>query len=122
MTKSAFEFTLHQFFVNRNLYTEHCYRYFLDYPNLTFEEPDKQTFRNLSLAFDAMKKQGNMPCVLIAAIEIAVDAFLHDKIGFLNMSDLIAECMEKITFVPRPKLEDYISTNIATRELANKLL
>jgi len=95
---------------------------FLDYPNLTFEEPDKQTFRNLSLAFDAMKKQGNMPCVLNAANEIAVDAFLHDKIGFLNMSDLIAECMEKITFVPRPKLEDYISTNIATRELANKLL
>ena len=63
-----------------------------------------------------------MPCVLNAANEIAVSAFLQDKIGFLNMSDLIADCMEKINFVPNPSLEDYIATNKETRIIANKLL
>ena len=95
---------------------------FMDYPNLTFEKPDAKTFRNLQLAYDAMEKGGNMPCVLNAANEIAVAAFLQDKIGFLNMSDLIADCMEKITFVSNPTLEDYIATNEATRKLANELL
>jgi 1-deoxy-D-xylulose-5-phosphate reductoisomerase len=95
---------------------------FLDYPNLTFEKPDLETFRNLKLAYNAMEKGGNMPCILNAANEIAVAAFLKDKIGFLNMSDLIADCMEKITFVSNPTLDDYISTNTATRILANELL
>jgi len=95
---------------------------FMDYPNLTFEKPDAKTFRNLQLAYDAMEKGGNMPCVLNAANEIAVAAFLQDKIGFLNMSDLIADCMEKITFVSNPTLEDYIATDEATRKLANELL
>jgi len=95
---------------------------FLDYPNLTFEKPDLETFRNLQLAYNAMEKGGNMPCILNAANEIAVAAFLQDKIGFLNMSDLIADCMEKITFVSNPTLDDYVSTNTATRILANKLL
>jgi len=95
---------------------------FMDYPNLTFEKPDAKTFRNLQLAYDAMKKGGNMPCILNAANEIAVAAFLQDKIGFLNMSDLIADCMEKITFVSNPTLEDYIATDEATRKLANELL
>jgi 1-deoxy-D-xylulose-5-phosphate reductoisomerase len=95
---------------------------FLDYPNLTFEKPDLETFRNLQLAYNAMEKGGNMPCILNAANEIAVAAFLQDKIGFLNMSDLIADCMEKITFVSNPTLDDYVSTNTATRILANELL
>jgi 1-deoxy-D-xylulose-5-phosphate reductoisomerase len=95
---------------------------FMDYPNLSFEKPDFETFRNLKLAYKAMEKGGNMPCVLNAANEIAVDAFLQDKIGFLNMSDLIENCMEKITFVPTPTLDDYLSTNTETRVLANKLL
>ncbi len=95
---------------------------FLDYPNLTFEKPDLETFRNLQLAYNAMEKGGNMPCILNAANEMAVTAFLQDKIGFLNMSDLIADCMEKITFVPNPTLDDYVSTNTATRILANELL
>ena len=95
---------------------------FMDYPNLTFEKPDAKTFRNLQLAYDAMEKGGNMPCILNAANEIAVAAFLQDKIGFLNMSDLIADCMEKITFVSNPTLEDYIATDEATRKLANELL
>jgi 1-deoxy-D-xylulose-5-phosphate reductoisomerase len=95
---------------------------FMDYPNLTFEKPDLETFRNLQLAYNAMEKGGNMPCILNAANEIAVEAFLNDKIGFLNMSDLIVDCMEKITFVPNPNLDDYVATNEATRILANELL
>jgi len=95
---------------------------FMDYPNLTFEKPDAKTFRNLQLAYDAMEKGGNMPSILNAANEIGVAAFLQDKIGFLNMSDLIADCMEKITFVSNPTLEDYIATDEATRKLANELL
>lgn len=95
---------------------------FMDYPHLTFENPDLETFRNLQLAFSAMEKGGNMPCVLNAANEVAVAAFLQDKIGFLNMSDLIANCMEKITFVSKPTLADYIATNEETRRLAKELL
>ena len=95
---------------------------FMDYPNLTFEKPDIGTFKNLGLAYQAIEKGGNMPCVLNAANEIAVDAFLNNKIGFLNMSDLIANCLEKITFVSNPSLEDYIETNRSTRILANELL
>ena len=95
---------------------------FMDYPNFTFENPDLETFRNLQLAYNAMEKAGNMPCILNAANEIAVAAFLKDKIGFLNMSDLIADCMEKITFVSNPTLEDYVATNKETRILANELL
>ena len=95
---------------------------FLDYPHLTFEKPDRKTFRNLDLAYTAIGKGGNMPCILNAANEIAVAAFLKDEIGFLNMSDLIANCMEKITFVPNPSYEDFVETDKQTRILANKLL
>jgi 1-deoxy-D-xylulose-5-phosphate reductoisomerase len=95
---------------------------FFDYPNLTFEKADEKTFRNLSLAFRAMSKGGNSACILNAANEIAVEAFLNDKIGFLNMSDLIDNCLEKITFVKNPTIEDYIETDRQTRLLANKLL
>jgi len=95
---------------------------FMDYPNLTFEKPDIGTFKNLGLAYQAIEKGGNMPCVLNAANEIAVDAFLNNKLGFLNMSDLIANCLEKITFVSNPSLEDYIETNRSTRILAKELL
>ena len=94
----------------------------MDYPSLTFEKPDLKTFKNLQLSFDAMKKGGNMPCVLNAANEVAVDAFLRDKISFLKMPDLIANCMEKITFVKNPSLEDYINSDANTRSLAKKLL
>ena len=95
---------------------------FFDYPNLTFEKADEKTFRNLSLAFRAMSKGGNSACILNAANEIAVEAFLNEKIGFLNMSDLIDNCLEKITFVKSPTIEDYIETDQQTRLLANKLL
>ena len=95
---------------------------FMDYPNLTFERPDLKTFKNLDLAYLAMRKGGNMPCILNAANEIAVAAFLEDRIGFLIMSDLIGNCMEKITFVANPSLEDYVETNKNTRILAKELL
>ena len=95
---------------------------FLEYPKLTFEKPDTNTFKNLPLAYLALEKGGNIPCVLNAANEVAVSAFLRDEIGFLNMSDLIANCMEKITFVAHPSLDDYIETDKQTRILAKQLL
>ena len=95
---------------------------FFDYPNLSFEKADLETFKNLSLAYDAIKKGGNIPCVLNAANEIAVYAFLKNEIGFLNMSDLIGNCMEKITFVKNPTLEDLIETDKETRMLAKNLM
>lgn len=95
---------------------------FINYPNLTFEQPDKKTFRNLQLAFDAMAQGGNMPCILNAANEIAVAAFLDDKIGFLQMSDLIETCMAKVPFIKHPTLDDYIQTDAATRVFASENL
>ncbi len=95
---------------------------FFDYPNFSFEKPDEKVFRNLFLAKKAIYKGGNMPCVLNAANEIAVDAFLKEKIGFLNMSDLIENCMEKITFVKNPTLDDYLHCDSKTRRLAKKLI
>ena len=95
---------------------------FFDYPELTFEKPDMETFKNLQLAFNAMDKGGNSPCVLNAANEIVVDAFLNNRIGFLSMSDVIENCMEKITFVKNPTIEDYVNTDRETRILANELL
>lgn len=91
---------------------------FLKYPNLGFEKADLSTFRNLALAYDAMNKGGNMPCVLNAANEIAVHAFLEDKIGFLEMSDLIENCLAKTSFIQQPTYEDYIACDTETRRLA----
>ena len=76
----------------------------------------------MQLAYDAMEKGGNAPCVLNAANEVAVKSFLQEKIGFLNMSDLIGNCLEKITFVANPSLEDYLETDQETRVLAKTLL
>ena len=95
---------------------------FFDYPNLTFEKADRKTFKNLDLAYKALDTGGNSPCILNAANEIAVEAFLNEKISFLKMSDLIANCMEKIIFVKNPDLEDLIATDSETRILAKQLL
>ena len=95
---------------------------FLNYPNLSFEKPDFDTFLNLGLAFNAMHLGGNMPCVLNAANEIAVKAFLEDKIGFLEMSVLIETCLHKISFVKDPTYEDYILCDHETRALAITLI
>jgi len=88
---------------------------FMDYPELTFEQPDTDTFRNLALAFKALEKAGNMPCILNAANEVVVSAFLEEKISFLGMSEVIANCLDKMSFVKKPSLQDYIETDKETR-------
>lgn len=88
---------------------------FIDYPSLTFEQPDIETFRNLGLAYEAMNQAGNMPCVLNAANEIAVSSFLKDDVGFLQMSDVVEHCMKKISFLKSPSYEDYVRTDEETR-------
>jgi 1-deoxy-D-xylulose-5-phosphate reductoisomerase len=93
---------------------------FLNYPQLTFEKPDLDTFTNLKLAFSAMEKGGNMPAVLNAANEVAVQAFLEDKIGFLQMSDVVGNTMEKINFLKCPTYEDYIACDKEARVLATQ--
>jgi 1-deoxy-D-xylulose-5-phosphate reductoisomerase len=95
---------------------------FIDYPSLTFEQPDLKTFRNLALAFEALEKQGNMACILNAANEIAVEAFLKDEIGFLQMSDLIETCMQKITYIANPNYDDYVNTDKETRIFATSIV
>jgi len=91
---------------------------FTRYPSLTFQQPDTHTFRNLGFAFEALTKGGNMACIVNAANEIAVASFLKDEIGFLEMSDLIEECMTKVSFIKTPTLEDYIQTDEETRRMA----
>lgn len=94
---------------------------FLNYPSFTFEKPDLETFKNLALAYSAMEKGGNSPCILNAANEIAVELFLQDKIGFLAMSDLINDCLQKIEHIEKPSYQDYINTDLETRKLAFEL-
>jgi len=95
---------------------------FTDYPNLSFEKPDMESFRNLALAFKALDKGGNMPCIINAANEIAVAGFLKNQLGFLAMSDMIEQCMETITFKLAPTLDDYLNTDKETRIFAQSLI
>ena len=90
---------------------------FMDYPNLSFEQPDIETFRNLQLAYNAMNMGGNAACILNAANEVVVDAFLKEKVGFLQMSDIIEDTLQKCTFVPQPTLEDYIASDTEARRI-----
>ena len=86
--------------------------------NLTFEEPDIKTFRNLPLAMEALNKGGNLPCVLNAANEIAVYAFLRNRIGFLDMTDVIEETMQKVSYLQKPSLSDYLESDAEARNYA----
>ncbi|WP_231424880.1 MULTISPECIES: 1-deoxy-D-xylulose-5-phosphate reductoisomerase [Pedobacter] len=95
---------------------------FLDYPNFSFQKADTETFKNLDLAFKSLRKGGNMPCILNAANEIVVEAFLKDKIGFLRMSEVIEQCMEEIGFIEKPQLADYLETDKHSRILAGELV
>jgi 1-deoxy-D-xylulose-5-phosphate reductoisomerase len=98
-------------------------RYDFKKPNaLTFEEPDIKTFRNLVLATDALHKGGNLPCVLNAANEIAVYAFLRNRIGFLDMTDLIERTMERVPFIEHPTLEEYFDSDAEARNFAASLI
>jgi len=95
---------------------------FAGYPALTFEKPDTETFRNLALAYEALHRGGNQPCVLNAANEIAVAAFLNDKLGFLAMAEVVEKCMETIPFTGHPTYEDYVETDRETRIKALELI
>jgi 1-deoxy-D-xylulose-5-phosphate reductoisomerase len=95
---------------------------FTKYPQLTFESADAKTFRNLDLSYLALNKAGNLPCILNAANEIVVEAFLKDQIRFLNMPDIIETCMSKIKYIKHPGLEDYFQTDKETRSLAAELI
>lgn len=95
---------------------------FLDYPNFSFQQADTETFRNLKLAFQSLSKGGNMPCILNAANEVVVEAFLKDKIGFLQMSEVIEQCMQEISFIEKPQLSDYLETDKHSRIFASELV
>lgn len=98
-------------------------RYDFRRPNtLSFEEPDVKTFRNLSLATEALFKGGNLPCVLNAANEIAVFAFLRNRVGFLDMTDVIERTMQKVPFIAQPTLEEYYDSDAEAREFAATLI
>ena len=94
---------------------------FTQYATLTFEEPDMERFRNLAFAFEAARQGGNMPCILNAANEVVVAAFLQDRIGFLQMSDVIERTMRKASFIVNPSYEDYVATDTEARRLAAEL-
>ena len=89
---------------------------------LTFDKPDIEKFRNLALAFRALDKGGNSPCVLNAANEVVVEAFLQGTMKFMDMPAVIEQCIDRIPFIEHPLLEDYLKTDLITRELAKKLL
>lgn len=94
---------------------------FFSLSTLTFEKPDTSIFRNLQLCYDAADIGGNMPCILNAANEIAVEQFLHDKIGFLQMSNIVEQTMHKTTFINNPTLEDYKQTDAEARLIAQEV-
>lgn len=89
---------------------------------MTFEKPDTDRFRNLAFAFYAAERKGNMPCILNAANEIVVEAFLQEKIGFLEMSDIIEKTMAKTTFILSPTYDDYVATDTEARNIAREYI
>lgn len=91
---------------------------FRKYHTLTFEEPDTQRFRNLALAYEALHRKGNAPCVVNAANEVVVAAFLKDQISFLGMSDVIEQTLERVPFIATPTYTDYVSTDAEARRIA----
>jgi len=95
---------------------------FTDYPQLTFQAPDPDNFRCLSLAYEAMKKGGSLPCVMNAADEVAVHAFLKDEIGFLQIPEVIEQCMALSGFIPQPDYSDFCKVDIETRNLAEEII
>lgn len=95
---------------------------FLNYPALTFEQPDRETFRCLGLAFEALNKGGNSACAMNAANEVAVAAFLREKIGFLHIAEVIEATMQKTAFIATPGYDDYVATDAEARRIAESLL
>jgi 1-deoxy-D-xylulose-5-phosphate reductoisomerase len=95
---------------------------FLDYPQLTFEKADTNTFLNLNLAYEAMKRGGNAACIINAANEITNRAFLEDKISFMQIAEINSNCLETATFVAKPTLDDYVQSDEETRQIARQLV
>jgi 1-deoxy-D-xylulose-5-phosphate reductoisomerase len=89
---------------------------------LSFEEPDLKTFRNLALATEALNKGGNLPCVMNAANEIAVWAFLKNRIGFLDMTDVIEKTMNYVSFIEQPTIEEYLESDAEARSYIASLI
>lgn len=95
---------------------------FLKMSTLTFEEPDLNRFRNLAFAYEAIDKGGNMPCILNAANEVAVSYFLQDKLGFLQMSDVLETTMQRATFVQNATYQDFVETDAEARRIALSII
>ena len=95
---------------------------FMAYPELTFEQPDPEKFRCLELAYQAMYCGGNIPCIMNAANEVVVKAFLQDKIGFLDIAEIIEKTMEKTAHIKRPSYEDYVATDAEARRIASSYI
>ena len=95
---------------------------FSKYNTLTFEKPDTDRFRNLALAYEALHRGGNMPCIVNAANEVVVAAFLKDQISFLGMSDVIEKAMVRVPFIQNPDYADYVETDAETRRIAAELV
>ncbi|MCK5134701.1 MAG: 1-deoxy-D-xylulose-5-phosphate reductoisomerase [Bacteroidales bacterium] len=95
---------------------------FKDFPELTFEQPDTKIFRNLAISYESLRKGGNWPCILNAANEVAVEAFLENKIGFLDIPDVIENTLGKSTFIKAPLLDDYFETDLLARQIAKELI
>jgi 1-deoxy-D-xylulose-5-phosphate reductoisomerase len=93
---------------------------FMKYPRLTFEQPDTKIFRNLALSYEALRKGGNWPCILNAANEVAVEAFLKEKIRFLQIPDVIESTLGKSTYIKAPQLEDYFNSDLQARRVAQE--
>jgi 1-deoxy-D-xylulose-5-phosphate reductoisomerase len=92
------------------------------YPHFTFEKPDMERFRNLAFAYEAINRGGNLPCILNAANEVVVAAFLKERIGFLAMSDVIESVMAKMSFISKPGYDDYVVTDREAREMATSMI
>jgi 1-deoxy-D-xylulose-5-phosphate reductoisomerase len=95
---------------------------FLDCTEFTFEMPDTKNFRNLALAYKAIERGGNMPCILNAANEVVVNAFLNNRIKFLQMPDIIEKCMMDVRYIENPVYEDYVQTNNETIKIAEQYI
>ena len=95
---------------------------FAKWNTLTFEQPDTKRFRNLALAYEALHRGGNLPCIVNAANEVVVAAFLNDQISFLGMSDVIEKTMGMVPFIKSPSYDDYVATDAETRRIAAELV
>lgn len=95
---------------------------FTEFPNLTFEQADTKIFRNLAISYEVLEKGGNMPCIMNAANEVAVEAFLEERIGFLEIPEIIELTLEKATFDQKPSLEDYLESDLMARRIARETI